>query len=92
MIPLESISAGDVLLRYKSDKRRLERKVSETTGSSYTHDAICIEERQAAGARFSGVTIEPVGELVAAFDHVAVFRQPYAWDQRRKQQLPLIVK
>lgn len=45
--------------------------MSETTGSSYTHAAICIGERQAAGATFSGVTIEPVGELVAAFDHVA---------------------
>lgn len=86
-ISLHSMQPGDVLLCRSVVLTGIARKISKETGSKYTHAAICIEGGKAAGASPTGIELESIEELVRAFDHVAVFRQPDAWSPRRRRTL-----
>jgi cell wall-associated NlpC family hydrolase len=60
-VTLDNLEAGDVLLCYKAEKTHPERKISRTTGSGYTHAAICIGDGLTAGSSEIGFEVEPFG-------------------------------
>lgn len=50
--------------------------IAKVTSSAYTHAALCPDANTAVEATTDGVMIGSVAELVAYFDHIAVFRRP----------------
>jgi hypothetical protein len=90
-IPLESIKAGDVLLCYIANDHPVFERIREATGSKYTHAAFCIGDGMVGHATPPRVEIKPLKDVVEASDHVAVFRQPDAWDPVKIQRLSVFV-
>ncbi|NTU50516.1 MAG: hypothetical protein HGA87_06550 [Desulfobulbaceae bacterium] len=82
MVSISELRAGDVLLCYKDAKLDLVGKgITQVTKSEYTHAAICIDSCTVAESMpFCGVSKVKVLDLVKRYDHVAVFRQPDAWN------------
>lgn len=89
MLCTSNIRTGDVLLCYKDSKMSPSGKaITYVTGSNYTHAAICISPNLLAEATlFGGVSKVTLEEFINRYDHVAVFRQPYAWQSQKNIQL-----
>lgn len=81
MMLISDLRAGDVLLCYKDAKiDPVGGKISRVTDSAYTHAAICFSSSVAAEATVcGGVSKVQIDELIKRYDHVAIFRQPDAW-------------
>jgi len=81
MAPVSALRAGDVLLCYKDAKiDPVGKGITHVTDSEYTHSAICINHCTAAESTvLGGVAKVKIQDLVSRYDHVAVFRQPDAW-------------
>jgi hypothetical protein len=75
------LRAGDVLLCFKDAKLDpVGKGITRVTNSEYTHAAICIDSSTAAESTvLRGVAKVEIQALVKRYDHVAVFRQPDAW-------------
>jgi len=88
LVPLNKLRAGDVLLCYKDAKFDPAGKcITHVTNSEYTHAAICIDSCTAAESIvLGGVCKIKVQDLVKRYDHVAVFRQPDAWQPAERVQ------
>lgn len=88
MMCTSELCAGDVLLCYKDTKIDLTGKViTRVTDSEYTHAAICISSSVAAEATvLVGVSKVQIEDLIKRYDHVAVFRQPDAWQPPERIQ------
>ena len=88
MISIVELCAGDVLLCYEDAKYDLVRKgITHVTDSEYTHAAICIDSCTVAESTvIAGVTKGNVQDLIKRYDHVAVFRQPDAWQPQERVQ------
>lgn len=92
LISQKSLKAGDVILCYKNSKLDLVgKKIKKTTGSDYTHAAICLDNEIAAESIKSGVQKVSITSLISHYHHVAVFRQPDAWDSDREKSLNLFI-
>ncbi len=81
LLSTEELRAGDVLLCYKDSKfDPVGKGITHVTNSEYTHAAICIDSCTAAESVVKGgVTKVKVQDLAKRYDHIAVFRQPDAW-------------
>jgi hypothetical protein len=82
------LRAGDVLLCYEDKKiDPVGKSITRVTDSDYTHAAICISASLSAEATvFGGVTKVQVEALIKRYDHIAVFRQPDAWNSPERVQ------
>lgn len=85
---LSELRPGDVLLCFKDAKFDVAGKlIAHVTKSDYTHAAICINQCTAAESLVSaGVRRTRTHDLVQRYDHVAVFRQPDAWQSAESVQ------
>lgn len=85
-LSITNLRAGDVLLCYKDAKLDLlGKKISAITGSDYTHAAICLDDTSAVESVVSaGVKKLAIQDVVSRYDHVAVFRQPDAWNSSER--------
>lgn len=81
MTPISEILAGDVLLCHKDAKiDPVGKGITCVTDSEYTHAAICISQFTAAESTvLGGVAKVKIQDFLKRYDHVAVFRQPDAW-------------
>ncbi len=81
MVLLSALRAGDVLLCYADPKLDpIGKGITQITDSKYTHAAICLDSNTAAESTvLGGVSKIGIQDLVKRYDHVAVFRQPDAW-------------
>jgi len=88
MMLASELHAGDVLLCYKDAKiDPIGKGISRVTNSEYTHAAICISSGTAAEATVrGGVSKVEIEDLIKRYDHVAVFRQPDAWQPPERVQ------
>lgn len=88
MMLASELHAGDVLLCYKDAKiDPVGKGISRVTNSEYTHAAICISSGTAAEATVpGGVSTVEIEDLIKRYDHVAVFRQPDAWQPPERIQ------
>lgn len=79
---------GDVLL-YRSHGRKIhQRKISEATGSPYTHAAICLGDGMVAESNFpNGVGIQPVEASIEGCRCVAVLRSQLGFGGGRPRKL-----
>lgn len=77
ILSISSIKGGDVLLCCGDSTRDLATaNIAKVTGSAYTHAALCLDSNTAVEATTHGVVISSVADLLACFDHIAVFRRP----------------
>ncbi len=81
-VSISELRAGDVLLCYGGAKfNPIGKAISHVTNSEYTHAAICIDSCTAAESTvLGGVAKAKAQDIVKRYDHVAVFRQPDAWE------------
>lgn len=88
MMLANELRAGDVLLCYKDAKiDPVGKGITRVTDSEYTHAAICIGSSVAAEATVSGgVSKVQIEDLIKRYNHVAVFRQPDAWEHPDRVQ------
>ncbi len=89
MASINELRAGDVLLCYKDAKLDpVGKGITQVTNSKYMHAAICIDPCTAAESTvLGGVAKVNVQDLVKRYDHVAVFRQPDAWQPPTRVQV-----
>ena len=79
---------GDVLLYRSSNGKFLQRKISEATGSPYTHAAIYLGEGLVAESNFpSGVGKNPLEDSIKGCRCVAVLRSQAGFDRDRQRKL-----
>jgi hypothetical protein len=83
IINLNQLQTGDVLLCVIGG--RLAEKVEHNTGSKYTHAGICYSAAEVVDVTFGGIQKTAAAEFVAGSEYVAVFRNPYIWNQKRVQ-------
>jgi hypothetical protein len=93
LIATGQLLGGDVLLCCKDEKFGVASAVVRAkTNSNYTHAAIFIGDGLAAeSVPLGGVRKTAIKDLVARYDHVAVFRQPDAWTPERRALLNLFI-
>ena len=80
-IDITRLKSGDVILCGGDDK--ISQKIQGKTDSQYSHAAICHDERSAVEAGIEGIVRTQIHDVVARYEYVAVFRNPFAWDSRR---------
>ena len=92
IIDQTSLIGGDIILCYGDGKKDLIAKgIEKVTGSKYKHAAICIDTTSAAESGMSGVKKESIKDIIKRYSHVAIFRQPDAWNQDRVNALKLFI-
>lgn len=81
LLTTKELRAGDVLLCYKDSKLDpIGKGITHVTNSEYTHAAICIDSCTVAESVVKGgVTKVKIQDFAKRYDHIAVFRQPDAW-------------
>lgn len=86
MVSIDELHAGDVLLCYKDAKfDAVGKGITYVTNSEYTHAAICTGSCTVAESTVSGgVAKVNFQDFVKRYDHVAVFRQPDAWQPQER--------
>jgi hypothetical protein len=83
IMALNQLQTGDVLLCVMGG--RLAAKVEHNTESKYTHAGICYNEVEVVDVTLGGIQKAPAAQFVAGSEYVAVFRNPYIWNQNRVQ-------
>src|SRR4051812_2513374 len=81
------LRVGDVLLCYSSAVLSNFPEISEATDSTYSHAAISLGAAGVGEAGQSGVRKTTVSKMLDECDHIAVFRNPFAWNERREALL-----
>ena len=82
LLPVRSLCAGDILLCYNDRKSDvIGYAIDKVTGSRYAHAAIYLGK----GLVLESTVIEGVAEIrvqdfLKRYEHIAVFRQPDAWN------------
>jgi hypothetical protein len=84
IIKLSDLEAGDILLCVGQDE--IAAKVTEITGSKYTHAAICYSADEVADIS-DRVEKTPACDFINGFSYVAVFRGPNFWMTGRLEVL-----
>lgn len=81
----DMIKPGDVLLCYHAGFDAVVWAIKKVTGSPYTHAAIYLGDSQVGDATkgYGGVKRRALKDFLKDYDHVAVFRSQYGWDQER---------
>lgn len=91
-VSIDTLVAGDIILGYGDGKLDISAKLIEkATGSKYKHAAICLNKKVAVESTLSGVKKDDIKNIINLYNHVAVFRQPDAWDLDRVNILNLFV-
>lgn len=92
-LSIDALRGGDIILCYGDSKLDVVGKgIESVTDSKYKHAAICLDNKLAAEAMvLNGVQKGPIIDLVNRYSHVAVFRQPDAWDIDRLRTMNLFI-
>jgi hypothetical protein len=85
IIAVDQLRTGDVLLCVLAG--RLASKVEHHTGSKYTHAGICYNEAEVVDVTLAGIRKSGALAFVEGKEYVAVFRNPYIWNQGRVEAL-----
>ena len=92
MIDSSALKAGDVLLCFKNGKFDVFGKIIQhITGSQYVHAGIFIGNNTVAESMTSGLIKEPFENVLARYDHLAVFRRYDAWGSKNTRILNYFV-
>ncbi len=78
------LKSGDILLCSSS---QTSEKINELTDSDYSHAAIYLGKGKIAESASGGVRIVLISSLLKEYDHLAVLRNPYIWNERRLKEL-----
>lgn len=91
-IDINSLISGDIILCFNdNEKDIISLAIKKVTGSYYTHAAICLDNYYAAESVNKGVHKLLIKDIIVRYKHVAIFRQPNAWNEDRVKLLNLFV-
>lgn len=92
MLPVTEVRAGDVLLcNCGANCNAIQKGLQRQTGSAYVHAAIYVGDAMVGEAVRAGVQRVSLADLVARYDHIAVFRSALGWGPERVQKLKTFV-